>query len=118
MARVERAVLHPLHVGHDWKAKGIQRDPAAMPWRWPHRSSTSTARAGETFFATSDIGWAVGHSYVIYGPLIAGIDHCPVRRGADPSGRGRLVEDRPGYQGRVMFSAPTAIRVLKKQDPS
>ncbi len=73
---------------------------------------------GETYFSTSDIGWVVGHSYIIYGPLIGGMatiiyEGTPVR----PDGGifWKLVEQ---YKVSVMFSAPTAIRVLKKQDPS
>jgi propionyl-CoA synthetase len=74
--------------------------------------------AGETYFSTSDIGWVVGHSYIIYGPLIAGMatimyEGTPVR----PDG-GILWKIVEKYRVAVMFSAPTAIRVLKKQDPA
>ena len=75
-------------------------------------------KAGETYFSTSDIGWVVGHSYIVYGPLIAGMatimyEGLPIR----PDGGiwWSLVEK---YKVTVMFSAPTAIRVLKKQDPA
>jgi propionyl-CoA synthetase len=75
-------------------------------------------KPGETFFCTSDIGWVVGHSYIIYGPLIGGMatimyEGLPTR----PDGGiwWSLVEK---YKVTVMFSAPTAIRVLKKQDPA
>jgi propionyl-CoA synthetase len=69
-------------------------------------------------FVTSDIGWVVGHSYIIYAPLIAGMatlmyEGTPLR--PDPGVWWRLVEK---YRVNVMFSAPTAVRVLKKQDPS
>jgi propionyl-CoA synthetase len=72
--------------------------------------------AGETYFSTSDIGWVVGHSYIIYGPLIAGMatimyEGTPVR--PDAGILWKIVEK---YKVTVMFSAPTAIRVLKKQD--
>jgi propionyl-CoA synthetase len=74
-------------------------------------------KKGETYFATSDIGWVVGHSYIIYGPLIAGMasimyEGTPIR----PDGGiwWKIVEQ---YKVTTMFSAPTAIRVLKKQDP-
>ena len=68
-------------------------------------------------FSTSDIGWVVGHSYIVYGPLIAGMatilyEGLPIR--PDAGTWWRLVEK---YQVTAMFSAPTAIRVLKKQDP-
>jgi propionyl-CoA synthetase len=74
--------------------------------------------AGETMFTTSDIGWVVGHSYIIYGPLIAGMttimyEGTPIR--PDAGIWWRIVQD---YRATVMFSAPTAIRVLKKQDPA
>jgi len=73
--------------------------------------------AGETYFSTSDIGWVVGHSYIIYGPLIAGMatimyEGLPTR--PDAAVWWSLVEK---YKVTVMFSAPTAVRVLKKQDP-
>jgi propionyl-CoA synthetase len=74
--------------------------------------------AGETMFTTSDIGWVVGHSYIIYGPLIAGMttvmyEGVPVR--PDAGIWWRIVQD---HRVNVMFSAPTAIRVLKKHDPA
>src|SRR5439155_1472104 len=74
--------------------------------------------AGETMFTTSDIGWVVGHSYIIYAPLIAGMttimyEGVPIR--PDAGIWWKIVQD---HQVDVMFSAPTAIRVLKKQDPA
>jgi propionyl-CoA synthetase len=74
-------------------------------------------RGGETYFSTSDIGWVVGHSYIVYGPLIAGMadDHVrglPTR--PDAGVWWRLVEK---YRVNHMFSAPTAVRVLKKARP-
>ena len=99
--------------------KGVQRDvggyavalAASMKYIY-------CGRAGETMFTTSDIGWVVGHSYIIYGPLIAGMttvlyEGTPVR--PDPGIWWRIVQER---RVSVMFSAPTAIRVLKKQDPA
>jgi propionyl-CoA synthetase len=73
---------------------------------------------GETMFTTSDIGWVVGHSYIIYAPLIAGLttilyEGVPVR--PDAGVWWKIVQD---YKVGVMFSAPTAIRVLKKHDPA
>jgi propionyl-CoA synthetase len=69
-------------------------------------------------FTTSDIGWVVGHSYIIYAPLIAGMttimyEGVPVR--PDAGVWWKIVQD---YKVAVMFSAPTAIRVLKKHDPA
>lgn len=75
-------------------------------------------RPGESYFCTSDIGWVVGHSYIVYGPLIAGMatilyEGTPLR--PDGGIYWKLVEK---FRPSVMFSAPTALRVLKKQDPA
>jgi len=105
--------------GTTGKPKGVQRDTGgyavALAASMKH---IFCGNAGETYFATSDIGWVVGHSYIIYGPLIAGMatimyEGLPTR----PDGGiwWSLVEK---YKVTVMFSAPTAIRVLKKQDPA
>src|SRR5260370_28938045 len=69
-------------------------------------------------FTASDIGWVVGHSYIIYGPLIGGMttvlyEGVPIR--PDPGIWWKIVQD---HKVNVMFSAPTAIRVLKKHDPA
>jgi propionyl-CoA synthetase len=69
-------------------------------------------------FTTSDIGWVVGHSYIIYGPLINGsttimYEGLPIR--PDPAIWWKIVAQ---HKVRTMFSSPTAIRVLKKQDPA
>ncbi len=110
--------------GTTGKPKGVQRDTggyavalaASMKYIYG-------GRAGETYFSTSDIGWVVGHSYIIYGPLIAGMatimyEGLPTR-GMDGQPDAAiwwsLVEK---YKVTVMFSAPTAVRVLKKQDPA
>jgi len=74
--------------------------------------------AGETMFTTSDIGWVVGHSYIIYAPLLAGMttimyEGVPIR--PDAGIWWQIVQD---HKVSVMFSAPTAIRVLKKHDVS
>ena len=73
---------------------------------------------GETLFTTSDIGWVVGHSYIVYGPLIAGMttilyEGLPIR--PDAGIWWKIVAD---HKVSVMFSSPTAARVLKKQDPA
>jgi propionyl-CoA synthetase len=74
--------------------------------------------AGETMFTTSDIGWVVGHSYIVYGPLIRGMttilyEGLPIR--PDAGIWWKIVAD---HKVSVMFSSPTAARVLKKQDPA
>jgi len=105
--------------GTTGKPKGVQRDvggyAVALAASMKH---VFGGKPGETYFATSDIGWVVGHSYIVYGPLIAGMatlvyEGTPVR--PDAGILWRLVEK---YRVTVMFSAPTAIRVLKKQDPA
>lgn len=104
--------------GTTGKPKGVQRDTGgyavALAASMKH---IFDGRAGETYFSTSDIGWVVGHSYIVYGPLIAGMatimyEGLPIR--PDAAVWWGLVEK---YQVTVMFSAPTAVRVLKKQDP-
>ncbi|WP_436045250.1 propionate--CoA ligase [Variovorax paradoxus] len=110
--------------GTTGKPKGVQRDvggyAVALAASMKH---IFDGRAGETYFSTSDIGWVVGHSYIVYGPLIAGMatlmyEGLPTQ-GIDRQPDGgiwwRLVEK---YKVTVMFSAPTAVRVLKKQDPA
>jgi propionyl-CoA synthetase len=110
--------------GTTGKPKGVQRDTGgyavALAASMQH---IFDGRAGETYFSTSDIGWVVGHSYIIYGPLIAGMatlmyEGLPTQ-GLDKQPDGgiwwRLVEK---YKVTAMFSAPTAVRVLKKQDPA
>nr|WP_315240312.1 propionate--CoA ligase [uncultured Albidiferax sp.] len=105
--------------GTTGKPKGVQRDTGGYAVALAaSQQHIYGGKPGETFFCTSDIGWVVGHSYIIYGPLIAGMatilyEGLPTR----PDGGiwWSLVEK---YQVTVMFSAPTAVRVLKKQDPA
>ena len=98
--------------------KGVQRDTGghavALAASMKH---IFCGAPGETYFSTSDIGWVVGHSYIVYGPLLAGMatilyEGLPTR--PDAGIWWSLVEK---YKVSVMFSAPTAVRVLKKQDP-
>jgi len=105
--------------GTTGKPKGVQRDTGgyavALAASMKH---IYCGNAGETYFSTSDIGWVVGHSYIIYGPLLAGMatimyEGLPTR--PDAGIWWNLVEK---YKVSVMFSAPTAARVLKKQDPA
>jgi len=105
--------------GTTGKPKGVQRDTGghvvALAASMKH---IYCGNAGETMFTTSDIGWVVGHSYIIYGPLIAGMttimyEGTPIR--PDAGIWWKIVQD---HKATVMFSAPTAIRVLKKQDPA
>ncbi len=105
--------------GTTGKPKGVQRDVGgyavalAASMRYIYG-----AQPGETMFTTSDIGWVVGHSYIVYGPLIHGMativyEGLPIR--PDAGIWWKIVQD---HKVSTMFSSPTAIRVLKKQDPA
>lgn len=105
--------------GTTGKPKGIQRDVGG----YAVAMAMSTRRVfdiapGQVMFSTSDVGWAVGHSYNVYGPLIVGAtsllyEGLPTH--PDPGIWWRLCET---YKVRTMFSSPTGMRVLKKQDAS
>jgi propionyl-CoA synthetase len=104
--------------GTTGKPKGVQRDvggyAVALAASMKH---IFCGNAGETYFSTSDIGWVVGHSYTVYGPLIAGMatvlyEGMPIRPDA---GIWWSIVER--HKVTRMFSAPTAVRVLKKQPP-
>jgi len=105
--------------GTTGKPKGVQRDTggyavalaASMDYLY-------AGKPGETMFTTSDVGWVVGHSYIVYGPLIHGMttilyEGLPVR--PDAGIWWKIVAEK---KVSVMFSSPTAARVLKKQDPA
>jgi propionyl-CoA synthetase len=105
--------------GTTGKPKGVQRDTGgyavALASSMRH---IFCSQPGEVYFCTSDIGWVVGHSYIVYGPLINGstsimYEGVPMR--PDAGVWWKIVQD---YQVTSMFSSPTAIRVLKKQDPA
>ncbi|HYY61125.1 MAG TPA: propionate--CoA ligase [Burkholderiales bacterium] len=105
--------------GTTGRPKGVQRDvggyAVALASSMKH---IFCGAPGETMFTTSDIGWVVGHSYIIYAPLLAGMttimyEGVPIR--PDAGVWWKIVQD---YKVSVMFSAPTAIRVLKKHDVS
>lgn len=105
--------------GTTGKPKGVQRDTGG----YAVALATSMAyifcgKPGDTMFTASDIGWVVGHSYIVYAPLLAGMttvmyEGTPIR----PDG-GILWKIVEQHRVNIMFSAPTAIRVLKKQDPA
>ncbi len=105
--------------GTTGQPKGIQRDTGgyavALAASMKH---IYCGNAGETMLTTSDIGWVVGHSYIVYAPLIAGMttilyEGLPIR--PDAGIWWKIVE---AHKVSVMFSSPTAARVLKKQDPA
>ncbi len=105
--------------GTTGKPKGVQRDTGgyavALAASMRH---IYCGKPGEAMFTTSDIGWVVGHSYIVYAPLIHGMttvvyEGLPIR--PDAAIWWKIVER---FKVSVMFSSPTAIRVLKKQDPA
>jgi propionyl-CoA synthetase len=104
--------------GTTGKPKGVQRDTGgyavALAASMRH---IYCGDPGDTMFTTSDIGWIVGHSYIVYAPLICGMttivyEGLPIR--PDPGIWWKIAQD---HKVNVMFSSPTGIRVLKKQDP-
>ncbi len=105
--------------GTTGKPKGVQRDTGGYAVALASSMDRIyCGKPGETMFTTSDIGWVVGHSYIVYGPLIHGMttilyEGLPIR--PDAGIWWKIVAD---HQVSVMFSSPTAVRVLKKQDPA
>lgn len=99
--------------------KGVQRDVGGYAVALcASMEYVFGGKPGDVYFSTSDVGWVVGHSYVVYGPLLNGqatimYEGTPVR--PDAAILWRIVET---YQVNALFSAPTAIRVLKKHDPA
>ncbi len=105
--------------GTTGKPKGVQRDTGgyavALASSMRH---IFCIQAGDRIFCTSDIGWVVGHSYIVYGPLIAGAttimyEGLPTR--PNPGIWWQIVAEQ---RVKTMFTSPTALRVLKKQDPA
>jgi propionyl-CoA synthetase len=98
--------------------KGIQRDTGGYAVALAaSMRDVFDSEPGETMFTASDIGWVVGHSYIVYAPLLHGMatvvyEGLPIR--PDPGIWWSIVEE---YGVNTMFTAPTAIRALKKQDP-
>ena len=99
--------------------KGVVRDngghATALAWSMRHIYGMSP---GDTFWAASDVGWVVGHSYIVYGPLIAGcttvlFEGKPV--GTPDAGTFWRTINR--YAVDVFFTAPTAMRAIRKEDP-
>ena len=100
--------------------KGVVRDngghAVALLWTMQH---VYGVQPGEVFWAASDFGWAVGHSYIVYAPLLAGcttVVHEGKPVGTPDAGEfWRVIAE---YRVRVLFTAPTAFRAIKREDPS
>ena len=99
--------------------KGVVRDngghAVALHWSMEHVYGVGT---GEVYWAGSDIGWVVGHSYIVYGPLLRGAttvlyEGKPVGT-PDPGAFWRVISE---HGVSVFFTAPTAFRAIKKEDP-
>jgi propionyl-CoA synthetase len=120
---VEVRATDPLYVlytsGTTGRPKGIVRDngghAVAMAWSLPN---VFDVHAGQVWWTASDVGWVVGHSYIVYAPLIAGAttvlyEGKPVGT-PDAGAFWRILEE---YGVEALFTAPTAIRAIKKEDP-
>ncbi|RUO61874.1 propionyl-CoA synthetase [Pseudidiomarina insulisalsae] len=113
----------PLYIlytsGTTGKPKGVVRDTGGYATALLYSMRTVYGiQPGQVMFVASDVGWVVGHSYIVYGPLLAGAttilyEGKPVRT-PDAGAFWRVCED---YQVNVLFSAPTAFRAIKKEDP-
>lgn len=115
---------HPLYIlytsGTTGQPKGVVRDTGgsivALKWSMRH---VYGVEPGEVFWAASDVGWVVGHSYIVYGPLFNGnttvlYEGKPVGT-PDAGAYWRVIEQ---YRVSVLFTAPTAFRAIRKADPA
>ena len=121
---VEVAATDPLYIlytsGTTGRPKGIVRDNGghAVALRWS-MENIYDVHPGETWFTASDVGWVVGHSYIVYAPLLTGAttvmyEGKPVGT-PDASAFWRIISE---YGAVAMFTAPTAYRAIKREDPN
>ncbi|MER6632140.1 propionyl-CoA synthetase [Streptomyces sp. NPDC000987] len=117
------AATDPLYIlytsGTTGKPKGVVRDCGgyAVALRWS-MDAVYDVGPGETMFTASDVGWVVGHSYIVYGPLLAGAT--TILYEGKPVGTpdaGQFWRVAAEYRVKSMFTAPTAFRAIRKQDP-
>jgi propionyl-CoA synthetase len=123
VACVPVAANDPLYIlytsGTTGEPKGVVRDTggsiAALKWSMPN---IYNVQPGDVYWAASDVGWVVGHSYIVYAPLFNGnttviYEGKPVGT-PDPGAFWRVISE---YKVKVLFTAPTAFRAIRKEDP-
>ena len=113
----------PLYIlytsGTTGQPKGVVRDTGGsiVSLKWSMKNIYNV-HPGEVYWAASDVGWVVGHSYIVYGPLFNGnttliYEGKPVGT-PDPGAFWRVIQE---YDVKVLFTAPTAFRAIRKEDP-
>lgn len=124
VAPVAVKATHPLYIlhtsGSTGTPKGVVRDTGgyAVALKWAFRNMLDMNR-GDVFFSSSDIGWVVGHSYIVYGPLISGVptvlfEGKPVGT-PDAGSYWRTIQK---HKVKALYTAPTALRAVKTTDPT